>query len=78
MPASVLPHLGSVVDAVDHERFAADGRSDTQALLRSVQEARTALDAAVSRGRVVRSRLLPPSLLPSGRPTDRRPAPAAG
>ena len=78
VPASVLPHLGSVVDAVDHERFAVDGRSDTQALLRSVQEARTALDAAVSRGRVVRSRLLPPSLLPSGRPTDRRPAPAAG
>jgi hypothetical protein len=77
VPGSVLPHLRSVVDAVDQERFAADGRADTGALLRSVQEARAALDAAVSRGRVVRSRLLPPSLLPSGRLSG-RPAAAAG
>jgi transglutaminase-like putative cysteine protease len=79
VPASVLPHLESVVDAVDQERFAADGRADTGALLRSVREARTALDASVTRRRVVRSRLLPPSLLqPSGRASERRPAPAAG
>jgi len=67
LPDSVLPHLDAVVDAVDRERFAADGSSsvDTAALSRAVQEARVALDAAVSGARVVRSRLLPPSLLPS-------------
>ncbi|UFU13378.1 DUF3488 and transglutaminase-like domain-containing protein [Curtobacterium sp. C1] len=67
LPVTVLPHLTTVVDAVDVERFAADGAAavDRDALLRAVLEARVALDASVSRGRVVRSRLLPPSLLPS-------------
>ncbi|WFR66921.1 hypothetical protein P9139_20380 [Curtobacterium flaccumfaciens] len=82
VPGAVLPHLELVVDAVDRERFAADGAGsvDTAALLDAVREARTALDASASAVRVVRSRLLPPSLLPSsawsheGRRTRRRPA----
>lgn len=67
LPAAVLPHLEAVVDAVDRERFAADGAAsvDTAALTRHLREARSALDASVSAPRVVRSRLLPPSLLPS-------------
>ena len=67
VPASVLPHLSAVVDAVDVERFAADGTAavDAESLRRSVLEARAALDASVRRGRVVRSRVFPPSLLPS-------------
>ncbi len=67
VPASVLPHLTSIVDAVDLERFAADGAAgvDTAALRRAVLEARVALDASVPRARVVRARLFPPSLLPS-------------
>lgn len=82
LPASVVPHLDAVVDAVDRERFAGGGVAsvDGDALVRHVQQARDALDAAVSGGRVVRSRLLPPSLLPSsawsheGRRRSRRPA----
>ncbi|MBA8990956.1 transglutaminase-like putative cysteine protease [Curtobacterium pusillum] len=82
VPEAVLPHLDTVVDAVDRERFAADGAAsvDTGALLVAVQEARVALDASASGARVLRSRLLPPSLLPSsawshgGRRTRRRPA----
>ncbi|MBT2503656.1 DUF3488 and transglutaminase-like domain-containing protein [Curtobacterium sp. ISL-83] len=81
LPASVLPHLDTVVDAVDRERFAADGVGgvDTAALLQAVREARVALDASVSGARAARSRLLPPSLLPSsawshaGRRTRRSP-----
>ncbi|WP_144751350.1 transglutaminase family protein [Curtobacterium pusillum] len=81
LPIAVLPHLDAVVDAVDRERFAAGGAAavDVDALLVAVQEARVALDASVSSARVVRSRVLPPSLLPSsawsheGRRT-RRPA----
>ncbi|MDM7890697.1 transglutaminaseTgpA domain-containing protein [Curtobacterium caseinilyticum] len=67
VPSTVLPHLRAVVDAVDVERFAADGaaRVDTAALDRAVREARIALDASVPRVRVLRSRLFPPSLLPS-------------
>lgn len=67
LPSAVLPHLEAVVDAVDRERFAAGGAAsvDTAALLVAVREARIALDASVSGVRVVRSRLLPPSLLPS-------------
>ncbi|WP_144713039.1 DUF3488 and transglutaminase-like domain-containing protein [Curtobacterium pusillum] len=81
VPAAVVPHLESVVDALDRERFAAGGvHQDTDALLVAVQEARVALDASTSGGRVVRSRVLPPSLLPSsawsheGRRTRRSPA----
>ncbi|SOC87879.1 Transglutaminase-like enzymes, putative cysteine proteases [Curtobacterium sp. 314Chir4.1] len=67
LPAAVVPHLDAVVDAVDRERFAAGGAAavDTDALLAAVLEARVALDASVSGARVVRSRVLPPSLLPS-------------
>ncbi|MEG8035424.1 hypothetical protein QP157_08855 [Sphingomonas sp. LR61] len=82
LPASALPHLDAVVDAVDRERFAADGVAavNGEALVQHVQQAREALDASVSGGRVLRSRLLPPSLLPSsawsheGRRRSRRPA----
>jgi transglutaminase-like putative cysteine protease len=82
VPASVLPSLESVVDALDRERFAAGGAGavDPDAMLVAVREARVALDASASGGRVVRSRLLPPSLLPSsawsheGRRPRRRPA----
>ncbi|WP_248703771.1 DUF3488 and transglutaminase-like domain-containing protein [Curtobacterium sp. MWU13-2055] len=82
LPASALPHLDAVVDAVDRERFAADGVAavDGEALVQHVQQAREALDTSVSGGRVLRSRLLPPSLLPSsawsheGRRRSRRPA----
>jgi transglutaminase-like putative cysteine protease len=82
VPGTVLPHLTAIVDAVDRERFAAGGAAavDPGAMAESVDRARAALDAAVSRGRVVRSRLLPPSLLPSsawsheGRRSRRRPA----
>jgi transglutaminase-like putative cysteine protease len=67
LPAAVVPHLDAVVDAVDRERFAAGGAAavDTDALLAAVLEARVALDASASGARVVRSRVLPPSLLPS-------------
>ena len=67
LPAAVLPHLDSVVGAVDRERFAAGGAAavDADALLAAVQQARVALDGSVSGARVVRSRVLPPSLLPS-------------
>lgn len=67
VPATVLPHLETIVDAVDRERFAAGGAAsvDAAALLAAVQEARVALDASASGARVLRSRLLPPSLLPS-------------
>lgn len=67
LPESVVPHLEAAVDAVDRERFAADGAAsvDTSALERHVRDAREALDASVPTVRVVRSRLLPPSLLPS-------------
>lgn len=67
VPATVLPHLEAIVDAVDRERFAAGGAAtvDSSALLAAVREARVALDASASGARVVRSRLLPPSLLPS-------------
>lgn len=67
VPATVLPHLTRIVDAVDLERFAAEGAAgvDTDALRRAVLEARVALDASVPRARVARSRLFPPSLLPS-------------
>lgn len=67
LPPAVLPHLRAVVDAVDVERFAPDGAAavDGTALRRAVLEARVALDASVPRARVVRSRLFPPSLLPS-------------
>ncbi len=67
MPVTVLPHLRAVVDAVDTERFAPDGAAavDVGAVHRAVLEARIALDASVSRGRLARARLLPPSLLPS-------------
>lgn len=67
VPATVLPHLEAIVDAVDRERFAAAGAAtvDSSALLAAVREARVALDASASGARVVRSRLLPPSLLPS-------------
>ncbi|QWS33850.1 transglutaminaseTgpA domain-containing protein [Curtobacterium aetherium] len=65
VPASVLPHLRSVVDALDRERYAAAEPADPQALGTAVREARTALDASVSRRQVVWSRLFPPSLLPS-------------
>lgn len=82
VPPAVVPHLDAVVDAVDRERFAADGSGsvDTAALIVAVREARVALDASSSGARVVRSRLLPPSLLPSsawspqGRRPRRRPA----
>lgn len=82
LPPAVLPHLDAVVDAVDRERFAAGGAAsvDVAALLVAVRQARVALDASVSGAKVVRSRLLPPSLLPSsawsheGRRTRRRPA----
>ncbi|MGN8048929.1 transglutaminaseTgpA domain-containing protein [Curtobacterium sp. 22159] len=82
VPDDVLPSLDTVVDAVDRERFAAGGPAavDTGALLVAVQEARAALDRSSSVVRVVRSRVLPPSLLPSsawsheGRRTRRRPA----
>ncbi|MFJ3319421.1 transglutaminaseTgpA domain-containing protein [Curtobacterium sp. NPDC086286] len=67
VPATVLPHLETIVDAVDRERFAAGGAAsvDAASLLVAVQEARVALDASASGARVLRSRLLPPSLLPS-------------
>ncbi|MDP4335010.1 DUF3488 and transglutaminase-like domain-containing protein [Curtobacterium sp. A7_M15] len=67
VPASALPHLETIVDAVDRERFAAGGAAsvDAAALLTAVQEARVALDASTSGARVLRSRLFPPSLLPS-------------
>ncbi|MFJ7289191.1 transglutaminaseTgpA domain-containing protein [Curtobacterium sp. NPDC098951] len=67
VPATVLPHLEAIVDAVDRERFAAAGAAtvDSSALLAAVREARVALDASASGARLVRSRLLPPSLLPS-------------
>jgi len=67
LPADVVPHLETIVDAVDRERFAAAGTIpvDAAALTTAVREARVALDASVSGARVVRSRLLPPSLLPS-------------
>ncbi len=67
VPASVLPHLEAVVDAVDVERFAPDGAAavDAEALHGAVTAVRHGLDAAVSRGRVLRSRVFPPSLLPS-------------
>lgn len=83
LPGSVLPHLDAVVDAVDRERFAAGGVApvDGDALVRHVQQARESLDASVSGARVVRSRVLPPSLLPSSawshdgpRRSRRRPA----
>ncbi|MFS0731404.1 transglutaminaseTgpA domain-containing protein [Curtobacterium sp. 1P10AnD] len=82
LPSSVVPALERVVDAVDHERFGAVGAaaSDRDALDRAVREARAALDASVSAGRRVRSRVLPPSLVPSsawsheGRRTGRSPA----
>ncbi|ROP61297.1 DUF3488 and transglutaminase-like domain-containing protein [Curtobacterium sp. PhB115] len=82
LPAAVLPHLEAVVDAVDRERFAGGGDAsvDGDALADHVREARVALDASVSGGRVVRSRVLPPSLLPSsawsheGRRSRRSPA----
>jgi transglutaminase-like putative cysteine protease len=63
----VLGHLTAVVDAVDRERFAADGPGavDRLALERAVRAARAGLDASVSRARLVRARVLPPSLLPS-------------
>ncbi|AOX66441.1 hypothetical protein BJK06_12415 [Curtobacterium sp. BH-2-1-1] len=67
VPATVLPHLETIVDAVDRERFAAGGAAsvDAAALLAAVQEVRVALDASASGARVLRSRLVPPSLLPS-------------
>lgn len=67
VPAAVVPHLDAVVDAVDRERFAADGSAsvDRDALLGAVREARVTLDASASGARVLRSRVLPPSLLPS-------------
>ena len=67
VPATVLPHLEAIVDAVDRERFAVGGAAsvDAAALLAAVQEARVALDASASGARVLRSRLVPPSLLPS-------------
>ncbi|WP_144762977.1 DUF3488 and transglutaminase-like domain-containing protein [Curtobacterium sp. 9128] len=65
VPASVLPFLETVVDAVDQERYASAGSVDTGALTTAVREARVALDASVRLPRRVRSRLLPPSLLPS-------------
>ncbi|SFF61674.1 transglutaminase family protein [Curtobacterium sp. YR515] len=82
VPATVLPHLETIVDAVDRERFAAGGAAsvDAAALLAAVQEARVALDASASGARVLRSRLVPPSLLPSsawsheGRRARRSPA----
>ncbi|MFS2076845.1 hypothetical protein, partial [Curtobacterium sp. CT11-133] len=45
VPATVLPHLETIVDAVDRERFAAGGAAsvDAAALLVAVQEARVAL-----------------------------------
>jgi transglutaminase-like putative cysteine protease len=65
VPSAVLPHLERVVDAVDAERYAASASVDAAGVLRDVLEARTALDGSVSGARVVRSRLLPPSLVPS-------------
>ncbi|OIH92954.1 MULTISPECIES: DUF3488 and transglutaminase-like domain-containing protein [unclassified Curtobacterium] len=67
VPAAVLPHLEAVVDAVDQERFAAGGAAavDAGALVAHVRQARTELDASVPVARRVRSRLLPPSLVPS-------------
>ncbi|WP_022903913.1 transglutaminase domain-containing protein, partial [Curtobacterium sp. B8] len=82
LPSAVVPVLEQVVDAVDRERFGAAGAaaSDSAALERAVREARGALDASVSAGRRVRSRVLPPSLVPSsawsheGRRSRRSPA----
>jgi transglutaminase-like putative cysteine protease len=67
LPASVLPHLALVVDALDRERYAPGGASDVDpaVLLAAVREARGALDAAVPVRRVVLSRVFPPSLAPS-------------
>ncbi|PCN47036.1 hypothetical protein Csp2054_14440 [Curtobacterium sp. 'Ferrero'] len=82
VPASVTPLLDRVVDAVDRERYAADGSSTegAESLADVGREARVALDASVPVGRRVRSRLLPPSLMPSsawsheGRRSRRSPA----
>jgi transglutaminase-like putative cysteine protease len=78
VPSAVVPYLETVVDAVDRERYAAGGSVDPQGLGTAIREARTALDAAVSRRQVLRSRLLPPSLLPSSAWTHGRPVNAAG
>ncbi len=82
LPPAVVPVLERIVDAVDSERFGAAGAdgSDREALGRDVLEARAALDASVPAGRRLRSRVLPPSLLPSsawsheGRRSRGRPA----
>jgi transglutaminase-like putative cysteine protease len=66
VPPSVLPHLATIVDAVDRERYAPPGSEyDVRVLLQAVLEARVALDASVGLPQVVRSRLLPASLAPS-------------
>jgi hypothetical protein len=78
VPTSVLPQLDVVVDAVDRERYAVADAADSEVLLAALREARTALDASVSRRQVAWSRVFPPSLLPSPDPTRGRPAPAAG
>jgi transglutaminase-like putative cysteine protease len=66
LPEAVLPHLATIVDAVDRERYAPPGSEyDLRVLLRAVLEARAALDGSVSGPRVVRSRVLPASLVPS-------------
>ncbi|WIB25764.1 DUF3488 and transglutaminase-like domain-containing protein [Curtobacterium sp. MCSS17_015] len=78
VPPSVLPHLQTVVDAVDRERYAAGGAVDPQTLLTALREARSASDASVSRRRLVRARLLPPSLLPSSAWSHGRPVTSAG
>jgi transglutaminase-like putative cysteine protease len=65
-PASVLPALEQLVDAVDRERFSADGSAgaDRSRLIALVLEARRTLDASVSAAQVARSRLAPRSLAP--------------
>ena len=76
LPDAVLPALGTIVDALDRERYARDGSAvPAPVLLGAVREVREALDASVTAGRRVRSRIWPASLLPSSAwsATPRRP-----
>ncbi|PZF63322.1 hypothetical protein DEI81_07905 [Curtobacterium sp. MCBD17_013] len=67
LPPVTLTPLGTVVDALDRERYARPGTApvDQDRLRDAVREVRVGLDAAVSPWRRVLSRVWPPSLAPS-------------
>lgn len=63
LPIPTRAAMTSIVEALERERFAADPSPDGPSMLDAVLEARLTLDAASSPLQILRSRLLPTSLV---------------